>query len=367
MIVAPQIRIPAELLPVDGRFGSGPTKVRQEWIEELGAWSSIGTSHRQQPIKDLVHRVRKNLIELFDAPEGYEVALGNGGATAFWDMAALGLIRRRSQHLSFGAFSSRFADVVAGTPYLEPPELIESEPGTHPEPRPSTGVDFYALTHNETSTGVTMNLRRPAAGLVAVDGTSAAGAISFDPGKVDAYYFSTQKAFGADGGLWVALLSPAAIERTEQLAGSTRHIPAFLSLQSALESARKDQTLNTPSLVTLFILDRQTEWILSNGGLKWSADRCAAMSAMLYDWAERRDFAAPFVADPEKRSPVTVTIDLTVDAGAVSSVLRDNGIVDTESYRKLGRNQLRIGVWPATNQDDVERLIGCLDYVIERL
>jgi phosphoserine aminotransferase len=336
-------------------------------MHDLAGWPSIGTSHRRQPIKDLIHRVRGNLIQLFDAPEGYEVALGNGGATAFWDMAAFGLIEHRSQHLVFGAFSSRFADVVAGTPHLEPPELIESQPGTHPEPQPSTGVDLYALTHNETSTGVTMRPRRPAAGLVAADGTSAAGAITFDAAEVDAYYFSPQKAFGADGGLWIALLSPVAIERIEQLAASTRYIPTFLSLRRALENARRDQTLNTPSLVTLFILDRQLEWILSNGGLRWSADRCASMSGMLYDWAEHRDFAAPFVTDPAKRSPVTVTIDLTVDAGVVSSVLRANGIIDTESYRKLGRNQLRFGVWPATSQGDVERLIACLDYVVERL
>ncbi len=367
MKMEPKISIPTGFLPKDGRFGSGPTKVRTEWLDALASWPALGTSHRQQPVKDVVHRIRTGLIGLLTAPDGYEVALGNGGATAFWDMAALGLIERRSQHLSFGAFSSRFASVVASAPHLDAPDVIESAPGTHPTPRASEDIDVYALTHNETSTGVAMELNRPAPGIVVVDGTSAAGALGFDTADVDVYYFSTQKAFGADGGLWAALLSPAAIERIEQIAASGRHIPAFLSLSDALANSRRDQTINTPSLVTLFLLERQIEWIRSNGGMEWSGRHCRAMSSMLYEWAEHRDYASPFVADPAMRSPVTVTIDLTVDAAKVSEVLRDNGIVDTESYRKLGRNQLRIGVWPATDQEDVQRLITCVDYVVERL
>ncbi len=367
MIVESKISIPAGLLPKDGRFGSGPTKVRTEWLDALASWPAVGTSHRQQPIKDVVHRIRAGLVELLTAPDGYEVALGNGGATAFWDMAAFGLIERRSQHLSFGAFSSRFASVVASTPHLEAPDVIESVPGTHPMPRASEDIDAYALTHNETSTGVAMELNRPAPGIVVVDGTSAAGALRFDAAAVDVYYFSTQKAFGADGGLWVALLSPAAVERIEQIAASDRHIPAFLSLSDAVVNSRRDQTLNTPSLVTLFLLERQIEWILSNGGMEWAGRHCRGMSSMLYEWAEQRDYASPFVVNPAMRSPVTVTIDLTVDAAEVSAALRENGIVDTESYRKLGRNQLRIGVWPSTDREDVQRLIACVDYVVERL
>jgi phosphoserine aminotransferase len=361
------IRIPEEILPRDGRFGSGPTKVRPEWVAELATWRALGTSHRQAPIKTLVAEIRSGLAELFALPDGYEVALGNGGATAFWDMASFGLIERRSQHLSFGAFSARFASVVSRFPHLDEPQVIESEPGTRPVAIANPDVDLYALTHNETSTGVVMPPGRPADGIVAVDGTSAAGAIRFDPEEVDAYYFSTQKAFGAEGGLWVALLSPAAIERIDKIHTSGRFIPPFSSLHSAVQNSRQSQTLNTPSLVTLFLLGRQLEWINSNGGIRWAADRCATMSSMLYDWAERRDAGNPFVVDPEMRSPVTVTIDLTVDAAAVAAVFRANGIVDTEPYRKLGRNQLRIGVWPATDPEDVERLIASLDYVVDRL
>ena len=257
--------------------------------------------------------------------------------------------------------------VVASTPHLDAPDVIESAPGTHPTARPSEDIDVYALTHNETSTGVTMELNRVAPGIIVVDGTSAAGALRFDTGAVDVYYFSTQKAFGADGGLWVALLSPAAIDRIEQIAASGRHTPSFLSLSGALANSRRDQTLNTPSLVTLFLLERQVDWILSNGGVEWAERHCRAMSSMLYRWSEERDYTSPFVVDPAMRSPVTVTIDLSVDAATVSAALRDNGIVDTESYRKLGRNQLRIGVWPATDQEDVQRLIACVDYVVERL
>lgn len=367
MIMTSKIDIPRHLLPGDGRFGSGPTKVRPEEVRALTEWPFLGTSHRRAPIRDIVRRVRAGIADLFDLPDGYEVVLGNGGATAFWDMAAFGLIARRSQHLSFGAFSARFAAAVATAPHLEPPEVIEAPPGTHPLPRPNPDVDLYALTHNETSTGVAMRLERPGEGIVAVDGTSAAGAIVFDPVHVDAYYFSTQKAFGSDGGLWVGLLSPAALERIDRIEASGRYMPPFLDLGNAVRNARLDQTFNTPSLVTLFLLERQITWMLANGGLPWASEQCRTMSSMLYEWAERTEFASPFVADPSIRSPVTVTIDLTVDAGTVSSVLRDNGILDTEAYRKLGRNQLRIGVWPATDPVDVERLIACIDYVVERL
>lgn len=363
------IRIPHHLLPSDGRFGSGPTKIRAQALEAMVATGAqyLGTSHRRPAVRDVVHRIRSGLAELFSVPEGYEVLLGNGGATAFWDAAAFGLIERRSQHLSFGAFSARFASVVAGMPHLEAPSVIESPPGTHPTPRPAPDVDVYALTHNETSTGVTMPLRRPGPGVVAVDATSGAGALPVDMSEVDAYYFSPQKAFGSDGGLWVAVCSPGAIGRIEQIAGSGRPIPPFSSLQSALTNSRLDQTVNTPSLMTLFLLADQIEWILAQGGLSWSVGRCWSMSSQVYAWADQVPYASPFVEDPAMRSPVTVTIDVTVNIDTLTGVLRDNGILDLEPYRKLGRNQLRIGVWPATEPGDVERLLASIEYVVERL
>jgi phosphoserine aminotransferase len=364
-----KIDIPRALLPLDGRFGSGPTKVRQEAVERLTRSASgyLGTSHRRPAARQTVHRIKEGLAELFSLPDGYEVALGNGGASAFWDMAALGLIERRSQHLAFGEFSSRFAAIVARMPHLEDPVVIESAPGRHPVPEPDPDVDLYALTHNETSTGVSMQIRRPGPGIVAVDGTSAAGAIEVSIRETDAYYFSPQKAFGSDGGLWLALLSPLAIERIESIGASGRFIPSFLDLGNAVANSRLDQTYNTPALATLYLLDSQIGWMLDQGGLPWAAEHCRSMSSRLYSWAEKVRYASPFVQDGAMRSPVTVTVDLEVDAGVVSGVLRDNGIVDTESYRKLGRNQLRIGVWPATDPDDVERLIACIDYVVERL
>jgi|SRR5665811_176492 len=369
VIMTQNIRIPSHLLPSDGRFGSGPTKVRPEGLDALVAVADVylGTSHRQSGVRDVVHRIRFGLAELFSIPDGYEVVLGNGGATAFWDAAAFGLIERRSQHLSFGAFSARFASVVAAMPHLETPEVIESPAGTHPTPAPNADIDLYALTHNETSTGVAMSLLRPGAGIVAVDATSAAGALPVDMNEVDAYYFSPQKAFGADGGLWVAMLSPLAIERIERIAASGRAIPPFLDLASALHNSRLDQTFNTPSLATLFLLGTQIDWMIEQGGLSWAVDRCRAMSGSVYEWAERVPYASPFVKDREMRSPVTITVNLTTNAAAVSQVLRSNGILDTEAYRKLGENQLRIGVWPATEPGDVERLLASIEYVVDRL
>ena len=368
----PDIRIPPEILPTDGRFGSGPAKVRDEAVDALAARarSFLGTSHRRPAVKDVVRSVQDGLADLYGLPSGYEVLLGNGGATAFWDAAALGLIERRSQHLSFGVFSAKFAAVVATAPHLKPPDIIVSEYGTHPRAVVSQDVDSYALTHNETTTGVRMEIQRPdTRGLVLVDATSAAGALRVDPGEFDVYYFSPQKALGSDGGLWVALCSESAVSRIESIASTDRYIPAFLSLRLALDNSRQSQTYNTPALATLFLLDQQIGWIRSKGGLEWAAARCDRNAELLYGWAERSAFAVPYVAAPAERSPVTATIDFD-DAGsgcAVATVLRANGILDTESYRKLGRNQLRIGLWPAIESADVEALTQSIDYVVEQL
>ena len=367
----PHIRIPPGLLPADGRFGSGPAKVRAEAVADLAATAPtlLGTSHRQPTARALVRNIQEGLADLYNLPAGYEVLLGNGGATAFWDAAAIGLIEHQSQHLSFGVFSAKFAQVVAKAPHLAPPEIISSEYGTHPVPVASSGIDTYALTHNETTTGVLTEILRPdPTGLVVVDATSAAGAVRVDVAQFDAYYFSPQKAFGSDGGLWVAICSGAAIERIERIAASGRHIPAFFSLQLALENSRLAQTYNTPALTTLFFLSRQIDWIRAGGGLEWAASRCDRNASVLYEWAERSDFAFPFVSVPSERSPVTATIDLhdEIVAPEVASILRANGIVDTESYRKLGRNQLRVGLWPAIETTDVEALTACIDYVVER-
>jgi phosphoserine aminotransferase len=373
----PQITIPADLLPADGRFGSGPSKVRPEAVAALAeaAGGYLGTSHRRPGVRQVVGRVREGLAGLLGLPAGYEVLLGNGGATAFWDAAAFGLIERHSQHLSFGEFSAKFAAVVRGAPHLHDPEVIESAPGTCPAPVARAGVDVYALTHNETSTGVVAPILRPRGAetdrdaLVAVDATSAAGGVRVDPGEFDVYYFSPQKCLASDGGLWLAACSPAGVERIERLAASGRWAPPSLSLLLALENSRQDQTYNTPALATLFLLAHQVEWILGQGGLEWSAQRSEASSGILYQWADAHPLAAPFVAEPARRSPVVVTIDFdpTVDADVVSAVLRRNGIVDTESYRKLGRNQLRIACFPAVDPSDVARLTGALDHVISAL
>jgi phosphoserine aminotransferase len=367
------ILIPDELKPGDGRFGSGPTKVRAEQVAALAAATELGTSHRQAPVREIVRRIRTGLAELFSLPNGSVVALGNGGTTAFWDAAAFGLVRERSQHLSFGEFSSKFATVTTRAPWLKDPSIVQSAPGTHPMPRAEGGVDAYALTHNETSTGVCMPVGRPAGAdagsLVLVDATSAAGALPVDPAEFDAYYFAPQKVFGADGGLWLALLSPAALDRIDEIATSGRYIPEFLSLRVAVENSVKDQTYNTPALSTLVLLASQIDWLLENGGLAWSTRRTGRSAEILYSWAERSDIATPFVTDPAMRSPVVGTIDFAdaVSADAIAGVLRENGIVDIESYRKLGRNQLRIGLFPSIETGDVAALTACIDYVAARL
>jgi phosphoserine aminotransferase len=382
-----QLTIPSELKPADGRFGCGPSKVRPEALARLaGGAAPMGTSHRQKPVKALVGEIRGGLIDLFGAPDGYEVALGNGGATAFWDAAACGLIERRSLHLTYGEFSSKFAHVAREAPFLEEPEVIEAEPGDAPDPAQAGaaaaagGVDVVAWAHNETSTGVMVPVQRPlGAGevLVLIDATSGAGGLPVDVGQADAYYFAPQKSFAGDGGLWVALLSPAAQERIERLAGTNgtparpggRWIPQSLSLATALENSLKDQTYNTPAVATLFLLADQLRWMLDGGGLDWCVSRTRASSAHLYEWAEHTPYTAPFVADPAKRSLVVGTIDFEegVDAVAVAKTLRANGIVDTEPYRKLGRNQLRIGMFPAVEPADVQALTSCIEWVVERI
>ncbi|MEU7164816.1 phosphoserine transaminase [Streptomyces morookaense] len=369
------IQIPADIKPADGRFGAGPSKVRPEALAALAATgtSLLGTSHRQAPVKNLVGRVRSGIRELFSLPEGYEVILGNGGSTAFWDVATHGLIERKSQHLSFGEFSSKFAKAAKLAPWLEEPTVVSSEPGTHPEPRAEAGVDVYAFTHNETSTGVAAPLRRVAGAdegaLVLVDATSGAGGLPVDIAETDVYYFAPQKSFASDGGLWLAAFSPAALERAARIHASGRHVPEFFSLPTAIDNSLKNQTYNTPALSTLFLLNEQLEWLNGQGGLDWAVRRTAASSQALYDWAEASKHATPFVTDPAKRSQVIGTIDFSddVDAAAVAATLRANGIVDTEPYRKLGRNQLRVAMFPAIEPADVEALTVCIDYVIERL
>src|SRR5216683_4843414 len=369
------IEIPAGLRPADGRFGSGPSKVRPEQLAMLASSGAtyLGTSHRQAPVRSLVQRVREGMTELFRLPDGYQVVLGNGGTTAFWEVAAFGLVQQRSSHLAFGEFSSKFAQVTRTAPWLEEPAVIESPAGRHPQPAAQAGVDTYALTHNETSTGVAMPIHRvPGAGqgaLVIVDATSGAGGLPVDVTETDTYYFAPQKCFGSDGGLWLALMSPAALERAAEIAASGRYIPEFFSLPVAIDNSAKQQTYNTPSVATLLMLADQLEWMLGQGGLAWTTERTADSSARLYTWAEKVPYASPFVADPGQRSHVVGTIDFAdaVDAAAVAAVLRANGILDTEPYRKLGRNQLRIGMFPAVDPDDVEALTVCIDYVIERL
>jgi phosphoserine aminotransferase len=367
------VQIPDALKPADGRFGCGPSKVRPEALAKLANQNELmGTSHRQQPVRDLVATVREGLGELFALPDSYEVALGNGGTTAFWDAAAAWLVRERALHLAYGEFSSKFAKATAGAPFLTDPILIEAEPGDAPDPVADADADVLAWAHNETSTGVMVPVERPdGAGesLILIDATSGAGGLPVDVGEADAYYFAPQKAFAADGGLWLAVLSPAAIERIEQLDGADggRWQPAFLSLATALENSRKEQTYNTPALATLFLLADQIDWLLEGGGLEFGVSRTRASSEHLYGWAETTELAAPFVADPAKRSLVVGTIDFDdqVDAAALAATLRANGIVDTEPYRKLGRNQLRIGMFPAVDPADVEALTACIDWVLE--
>jgi phosphoserine aminotransferase len=371
----PAISIPRDLLPSDGRFGCGPSKIRPEAVQALSAVSTsyLGTSHRQAMVRDMVGRLRDGLATMLGLPDGYEVLLGTGGSTLFWDVATFGLIEGRSQHLCFGEFSSKFAAAAAAAPHLADPSIVESPAGTHPVAHAVDDVDTYALTHNETSTGVAMPLVRPAGAaedaLVVVDATSGAGGIPFDPAQVDVYYFAPQKCLASDGGLWLAAASPRAIERIGRIAASGRWIPASLDLAVALDNSRKNQTYNTPALATIFLAVQQVEWVNDQGGLGWAAARSARSASTMYSWAEDSGFATPFVADPAQRSPVVATIDLDerIDATTVSNVLRANGIVDTESYRKLGRNQLRIAMFPAIEPDDIGALTHCVDHVVGAL
>jgi len=364
------IDIPRELLPADGRFGCGPSKVRPEQLAHLAAHSAIlGTSHRQAPVKDLVGRVRTGLSELFRLPEGYEVVLGNGGSTAFWDAAAFSIIDKRSENLTFGEFGAKFAQAAAA-PFLEAPHVINAPGGSRSEVEIIDGIDVYAWPHNETSTGVMAPVRRvDADALTVIDATSAAGGVDFEASETDIYYFAPQKNFASDGGLWFALFSPAAIERVERIAASGRYIPEFLSVKNAIDNSRLNQTLNTPALSTLLLMESQIDWINGNGGLAWADARTKESSNALYEWADATDYATPFVTDPEHRSQVVATIDFddAIDAAAVAKTLRANGIVDTEPYRKLGRNQLRVATFTAIEPADVRQLIKSIEFVVESL
>jgi len=368
------IVIPSHLIPVDGRFGCGPSKIRPEALAALSASgnSILGTSHRQKPVKNVVKRVREGLTSLFNLPAGYEVVLGNGGSTAFWDIATFGLIEERSQHLVFGEFSSKFAAASKEAPFLGEPTVIKAEPGSHPVSVAEADIDVYALTHNETSTGVAMPIIRPAGtegALVLVDATSAAGGLLVDAQEFDTYYFAPQKSFASDGGLWIAIMSPAAIARAEKIKASGRWVPAFFDLGIAIENSRLDQTYNTPALVTLMLLAEQIEWMNANGGLTFAAGRSSASSDILYSWAEKTSYTTPFVTDPAMRSKVvgTINFDDAIDATKICAALRANGIVDTEPYRKLGKNQLRIGMFPAVDPSDVDALTKCIDHVVAAL
>jgi len=366
------LQIPDSLKPQDGRFGAGPSKIQTSHLDALAATGSslMGTSHRQAPVKNTVGRVRDGLTTLFDLPEGYEVVLGNGGATAFWDIATFGLIKEKSQHLSFGEFSSKFASAAAAAPFLADPSVIKSEPGTRPVAVAEQGVDAYAWAHNETSTAVMTDIVRPADdGLVLIDATSGAGGLPVDLTQVDAYYFAPQKCFASDGGLWVAIMSPAALARAEEIKAGGRWIPAFFDLQTAIDNSRLNQTYNTPSVATLFLMAEQLDWMNANGSLGGMVARTTASSDALYGWAEKTPYTTPYVVDPAARSLVIGTIDFddAIDAAAIAKTLRANGIVDTEPYRKLGRNQLRIAMYPAVEPSDVEALTACIDYVVDNL
>ncbi len=369
------ITLPADLLPADGRFGCGPSKVRPAQVDALAAIGRtvLGTSHRQAPVKQLVARVRDGMRTLFGLPDGYEVVLGNGGATAFWDIAAFGLVRAKAQHLAFGEFSAKFGKVTDRAPFLEPSSVISATPGSLAAPRAEAGVDVYAWAHNETSTGVMAPVHRvagaDAGALVLIDATSGAGGLPVDVSQADVYYFAPQKCFASDGGLWLALMSPAALERAAEIAGSGRWVPDFFDLPTAIDNSLKDQTYNTPAVATLAMLAEQVEWINGQGGLAWAAARTADSSSRLYGWAEASPFATPFVTDPAQRSQVVGTINFSdgVDAAAVAKVLRRNGIVDVEPYRKLGQNQVRVAMFPAIDPDDVSALTACIDHVVGAL
>ena len=372
MTESARLTLPAELLPKDGRFGSGPSKVRPEQVEYLASLGTtvLGTSHRQAPVKDLVGAVREGISELFSLPDGYEVILGNGGSTAFWDIAAFGLVRERAQHLSFGEFSSKFASVTSNAPFLGDSTVIKAEPGSLAAPVAEAGVDVYAWPHNETSTGVMAPVQRVQGAdkdaLVLIDATSGAGGLPVDITESDVYYFGPQKCFAADGGLWLAAFSPAALARVEEIAATGRWVPDFFSLPTAIDNSRKNQTYNTPAVGTLALLKAQLEWLSGQGGLEWAVKRTADSSGRLYDWAERTAYTTPYVANPEHRSQVVTTIDFAddVDASAIAKTLRANGVVDVEPYRKLGRNQLRVATFPAVEPDDVSALIACIEHIV---
>jgi phosphoserine aminotransferase len=372
---AAPVTIPAQLKPQDGRFGSGPSKVRPEQVDYLASLSRtvLGTSHRQAPVRGLVGNVREGLAQLFSLPEGYEIVLGNGGSTAFWDIAAFGLVRERAQHLSFGEFSAKFGSVTQGAPFLGDSTIVKAEPGSLASPTAEAGVDVYAWPHNETSTGVMAPVRRVEGAddgaLVLVDATSGAGGLPVDLAEADVYYFGPQKCFAADGGLWLAAFSPAALERVDEIEASGRWVPDFFSLPTAISNSRLNQTYNTPAVGTLALLSEQVRWINEQGGLEWAVKRTTDSSSRLYSWAERTAYTTPFVTDPSARSLVVGTIDVdeAIDAAAVAKALRANGIVDVEPYRKLGRNQLRVAMFPAVEPDDVSALTSCVDYVVEQL
>ncbi|KFJ01324.1 phosphoserine transaminase [Bifidobacterium stellenboschense] len=380
--MANSVNIPSDMLPEDGRFGSGPSKIRPEQVAALdaGATTLLGTSHRQRPVRQLVGSIREGLESFFRVPDGYEIALGNGGASCFWEIACASLITRRAAYGAYGSFSAKFAASAAAAPFLEDPVIYKGEPGTYRLPEFTEDADAYCWAHNETSTGVAAPVRRVEGSvgqgaITLVDGTSAAGALPVDVSQTDAYYFSPQKAFGSDGGLWVAVLSPTAVERAARveanagLPGASRWVPPFLSLTKALDNSRKDQTLNTPAVATLIMMENQVRWLNDNGGMDWATARCAKSASILYSWAERSEYAKPFVADEGARSHAVVTIDLddAVPASEVVAALRENGIVDTSGYRKLGRNQLRVGVFPSVEPSDVAALTACIDYVVEHL
>ena len=368
-----EIKIPDNLKPKDGRFGCGPSKIRPEALDSLiKSQNILGTSHRQKPVKQVVNRVRTGLNSLFNLPDGYEVVLGNGGSTAFWDIATSGLIEKKSQHLNFGEFSAKFAQAAKENPFIEDPTVIKSEPGTHPTAIAESGIDVYALTHNETSTGVAMPIKRPAGtdgALVLVDATSAAGGLSVEATEFDAYYFAPQKSFASDGGIWLSLMSPAALERAAKIKESGRWIPAFFDLTIAIENSKLDQTYNTPALATLMLLAEQIEWFNQNGGLSFAAGRSAKSAEIMYSWADKTAYTSPFVTDPAMRSNVVATInfDESIDAAKVAATLRANGIVDTEPYRKLGKNQLRVGMFPAIDPADIEALTKSIEFVVEKI
>ena len=369
------LSIPAELLPQDGRFGCGPSKVRLAQIDYLASVGRtiLGTSHRQAPVRNLVGQIRDGLADLFSLPEGYEIILGNGGSTAFWDIAAFGLVRQRAQHLAFGEFSAKFASVTQKAPFLGAPTIIKGEPGTLTTPTAEVGIDVYAWAHNETSTGVMAPVSRvdgaDEGALVLIDATSGAGGLPLDIAESDVYYFGPQKCFAADGGLWLAAFSPAALARVDEIAASGRWVPDFFSLPTAISNSRLNQTYNTPAVSTLALLSNQIEWINGQGGLDWAVKRTTDSSSRLYAWAEATAYTSPFVADPSARSLVVGTIDFTdeVDAASVAKVLRANGVVDVEPYRKLGRNQLRVGMFPAVDPDDISKLISSIEYIVSQL